>query len=109
LKRPRPQLDTQCDEDPEERFSNVKRVRTNKNTDMINTSYSLPTHDTLMTMNDLKLEFVHYDPAFAHHLLANEIFLNRIQGTPAGQAILKKLIFQENQMFNYREAKKSLR
>jgi hypothetical protein len=76
---------------------------------MINTSYSRPTHDTLMTLNDLKLELAHYDPAFAQYLLANEIILNRIQGTPAGQAILKKLIFQENQMFNYRKAKKSLR
>lgn len=76
---------------------------------MINTSYSLQTHETLMTLNDLKLELAHYDPAFVHYLLANEIILNRIQGTPAGQAVLKKLILQENQMFNYRQAKKSLR
>jgi hypothetical protein len=76
---------------------------------MINTSYSRPAHDTLMTLSDLKLELAHYDPAFAHYLLANEIILDRIQGTLAGQAILKKLIFQENQMFNYRQAKKSLR
>jgi hypothetical protein len=105
LKRPVPSYDSLDQEEPDS-YHNIKRVRTNKKIDIINTSYRNKNNTQGTTINDLKLSKHHLDKEFVSR------YLDRVgKGSMDGQKnayseeMVRKLVFLENEMWKYNQSR----